>query len=78
MKTAPILDSNSESSYETAHEILSFISEENDVLPHPTTSMFGGVMDEEFEHGTIPSTKAVIGVEHGDICTYISLIPTYI
>jgi hypothetical protein len=34
-------------------------------------------MDEEVEHGTIPSTKAAIGVEHGDICTYISPTPTY-
>ncbi len=35
-------------------------------------------MDEEVEHGTIPSTKAAIGVEHGGICTYISPIPTYV
>ena len=34
-------------------------------------------MDEEVEHGTIPSTKAAIGVEHGDVCTYISPTPTY-
>ena len=34
-------------------------------------------MDEEVEHGTIPSTKAAIGVEHGDICTNISPTPTY-
>ena len=34
-------------------------------------------MDEDVEHGTIHSTKAAIGVEHGDICTYISLTLTY-
>ena len=34
-------------------------------------------MDQEVEHGTIPSTKATIGVEHGDICTNISPTPTY-
>ena len=46
MKMAPILDSYSESSYETAHETLYFVSEESDVLPHPTAFIFGGVMDE--------------------------------
>ena len=35
-------------------------------------------MDEEVQHGTIPSTKATIGVEHGDFCTYISPTPTYV
>jgi hypothetical protein len=40
IKTAPILDSYSESSYETAHETFSLISEESDVLPHPTTFIF--------------------------------------
>ena len=34
-------------------------------------------MDEEVEHGAIPSTKAAIGVEHGDVCTNISSTPTY-
>ena len=34
--------------------------------------------DKKVEHGTIPSTKAAIGVEHGDICTYISPTPTYV
>ena len=77
MKTAPILDSYSESSYETTHETLSLVLEESNVLPHPTTLIFGGVMDEEVEHGTIPSMKAAIGVEHGDIFTNISLTPTY-
>ena len=33
--------------------------------------------DKKVEHGTIPSTKAAIGVEHGDICTTISLTSTY-
>ena len=33
MKTAPILDSYSESSYETAHETLSLVLEENDDVP---------------------------------------------
>ena len=33
--------------------------------------------DKKVEHGTIPSTKAAIGVEHGDICTNISPTPTY-
>ena len=64
MKTAPILDSYSESSYETAHETLSLVSEESDVLPLPTAFIFGGVMDAEVEHGTIPSTKAAIVVDH--------------
>ena len=77
MKMAPILDSYSESSYASAHETFSSVSEESDVLPHPTAFIFGGVMDEEVEHGTIPSTKAAIGVEHGDICTNISPTPTY-
>ena len=77
MKTAPKRDSHSESSYETAHVSFYLVSEESDDLLHPTTFIFGGVMDEEAEHGTIPSTKAVIGVEHGDICTYISPTPTY-
>ena len=71
------MDSYSESSYENTHENLSLVSEETDVLPHPTTFIFGGVIDEEVAHGTIPSTKAVIGVEHGDICTNISPTPTY-
>jgi hypothetical protein len=53
------------------------VPEESDDLPHPTAFIFGGVMDEEVEHGTIPSTKEAIGVEHGDIYTYISLTPTY-
>ena len=33
--------------------------------------------DKKVEHGTIPSTKAAIGVEHGDICTNMSPTPTY-
>ena len=33
--------------------------------------------DKKVEHGTIPSTKAAIGVEHGDVCTYTSPTPTY-
>ena len=33
MKTAPILDSYSESSYETAHETLSLVLEESDDVP---------------------------------------------
>jgi hypothetical protein len=77
MKTAPQWDSYSESSYETAHETLSLVSEESDDLPHPMAFIFGGVMDEEVEHGTIPSTTAAQGVEHGDVCTYISPTPTY-
>ena len=32
---------------------------------------------DKIQHGTIPSTKAAIGVEHGDICTNISPTPTY-
>ena len=76
-KTTPILDSYSESSYASAHETFSLISEESDDLPHPTSFIFGGVMDEEVEHGTIPSTNVAIGVEHGDVCTYISPTPTY-
>lgn len=60
MKTMPILDSYSESSYPSAHETFSLISEESDVLPHPTTFIVRGVMDEEVEDGTIPSTKAAI------------------
>ena len=67
MKTAPILDSYSESSYASSHETFSLILAVSDVLPHPTAFIFGGVTDEEVEHGTIPSTKAAIGVEHGDI-----------
>ena len=77
MKTTPQRDSYSKSRYETAHETLSLVSEESDDLPHPTALIFGGVMDEEVEHGTIPSTKAAIGVDHGDICTNISPSPTY-
>jgi hypothetical protein len=77
MKTALILNSYSGSSYASAHETFSLISEESDVLPHPTAFIFGGVMDDEVEHGIIPSTKAAIGVEHGDTCTYISPTPTY-
>ena len=34
MKTAPILDSYSESSYETAHETLSLVLEESDDVPY--------------------------------------------
>ena len=33
--------------------------------------------DKKVAHGTIPSTKTAIGVEHGDICTNISPTPTY-
>jgi hypothetical protein len=58
MKTAPQRDSYSESSYETTHETLSLVSEENDDLPHPTTFIFGGIMDEEVDHGTTPTTEA--------------------
>jgi len=77
MKTAPQRDSYSEPRYETSHETLSLVSKEHDDLPLPTAFIFGGVMDEEVEHGTIPSTKAAIGVEHGDVCTYISPTPNY-
>ena len=77
MKMAPQWDSYSESSYEIAHETLSLVSEESDDLPLSTTFIFGGVMDEEVENGTILSTKATLGVEHGDISSYISPTPTY-
>ena len=33
--------------------------------------------DKKVEQGPFPSTT-VIGVEHGDICTYISQTPTYV
>src|SRR3954470_13020684 len=34
-------------------------------------------MDEEVEHGIFPSTKAAIGVEYGDECTYVPPTPIY-
>lgn len=35
-------------------------------------------MDEEVEHGSIPSTNGVLGVEHGEVCTTSSLSPIYV
>ena len=61
MKTVPILDSYSESSYETAHETLSLVLEESDDVP--SSAFIHG-----YEHDMI---------EYGDICTYISPTPTY-
>ena len=61
MKTVPILDSYSESSYETAHETLSLVLEESDDVP--SSAFIHG-----YDHDMI---------EHGDICTYISPTPTY-
>ena len=60
MKTAPILDSYSESSYETAHETLSLVLEESDNVPSSA-----------FIHGYDYDM-----IEHGDICTDISPTPT--
>ena len=77
MKTAPIWDSYSESSTEAEHGTFPSVSEESDDSPHPTAFIFGGVKDDEVEHGTIPSTKAAKGVEYGDVCTYIPPTPTY-
>ena len=51
MKTAPILDYYSGSSYASKHETFSLTSEERDGLPHPTAFIFGGITDEEVEHG---------------------------
>ena len=62
MKTAPILDSYSESSYETAHETLSLVLEESDDVPSSA-----------FIHGYDYDM-----IEHGDHCTYISQTPTYV
>ena len=56
MKTTPILDSYSESSYETAHETLSLVFEESDDVP--SSAFIHG-----YDHDMI---------EHGDICTNIS------
>ena len=56
MKTVPILDSYSESSYETAHETLSLVFEESDDVPYSA-----------FIHGYDHDM-----IEHGDICTNIS------
>jgi len=61
MKMSPILDSYSESSYETAHETLSFVLEESDDVP-------SSAIIHVYDHGMI---------EHGDICTYISPTHTY-
>ena len=46
LKTAPILDSYSESSYASAHENLPLVSDESDVFPHPPAFIFRVVMDE--------------------------------
>ena len=62
MTTTPILDSYSESSYETAHETLSLVLEESDDVP--SSAFIHG-----YDHDMI---------EHGDICTYISPTPTYV
>ena len=56
MKTAPILDSYSESSYASTHENLSLVSEESDDVP---SSAFSHGYDHDM-------------IEHGDICTNIS------
>ena len=61
MKTAPILDSYSESSYETAHETLSLVLEESDDVPSLAFIY-------SYDYNMI---------EHGDICTNISPTPTY-
>ena len=61
MKTTPILDSYSESSYETAHETLSLVFEESDDVP--SSAFIHG-----YDHDMI---------EHGDICTNISPTPAY-
>ena len=62
MKMVPILDSYSESSYETAHETLPLVLEESDDVP---SSAF--IHDYDYDM-----------IEHGDICTYISPTPTYV
>ena len=51
MKTTPTFDSYSESSYETAHETLSLVSEESGDFSHPTTFIFGGVMERRLSMG---------------------------
>ena len=56
MKTTPILDSYSESSYETAHETFSLVFEESDDVP--SSAFIHGVGDEMVEHGIFPSTMA--------------------
>jgi hypothetical protein len=71
------MDSYSKSSYETTHGTSHSVSEESDDLPRPTKFIFGGVMDEEVENGTTPTTKAEKGVGYGDVCAYISPTPTY-
>lgn len=63
MKMTPQWESYPESSYDTAHETLSLVSDESDDLPHRMSFIFGGIMDEKVEHETIPSTKAAIGVD---------------
>ena len=59
-KTAPILDLDSESSYETAYQTLSLVLEESDDVPSSA-----------FIHGYDYDM-----IEHGDICTDISPTPT--
>ena len=61
MKTAPQKDSFSESSYETTNETLCLVFEESDDVP--SSAFIHG-----YDHDMI---------KHGDICTYISLTPTY-
>ena len=61
MKTVPILDSYSESSYATAHETLSLVLEESDDVP---SSSF----IHSYDHDRL---------EPSDICTYISPTTIY-
>ena len=60
MKMAPILDSYSVSSYETAHETLPLVLEESDDVPSSA-----------FIHG-----YGYGMIEHGYVCTYTSSTPT--
>ncbi|KAE8774087.1 gag-pol polyprotein [Hordeum vulgare] len=51
-----------------------FGGESDDV---PSLAFIHGDGDDMVENGIIHSTEVAQGVEHGDICTYISPTPTY-
>ncbi|KAE8780568.1 gag-pol polyprotein [Hordeum vulgare] len=76
-KTAPIWDSYLELSTKTELGIFPSVLEESDDFPHTTTFIFRGVIVEEAENGTVPSTEVMEGLEHREVCTYISPTPTY-
>ncbi len=74
------LPSVMETSYEVPHH-MDLQHQDGDKTVEQGPSHHMGLIqdgDKKVEHGTIPSTKTVIGIEHGDICTYISLTPTYV